>query len=295
MSNHSNRTFNENVIEEVVRLSKHAEEVGKRLESALITQNVDGQSELKKYIRKQLAATEQDGQTRHVQVLDSNGFADLIIEKFNEQPFAQVKCDYQSGAIDWQSCKDVETLYIHRDYGSKGTNFYPMRDEAVSHGIKNIIPTISYAIQCYELANFMIRENQVTGNPAGVFFPHAYSPEQTTKLVQIYGYIAESIARIGGAVAVEREFGEVISGQRSVEEVLKTIAESISERRLLEYGGSATLTALAAVPSGSYDFLSGGISTSIPSPMPVCFLLPLDIGVKQFYEDCIKQAKANKK
>ncbi|MBR6961246.1 hypothetical protein IKH79_00570 [Candidatus Saccharibacteria bacterium] len=263
------------VVEAVVRLSKHAEDVGKQLESALAELKADEQSEIQKFIRKQLAATEDDGQTRHVQVLDSYGFADLIIEKPAEHPFVQVKCNYPCGVIgvigvivetiDWQTCKDKETLYINRAH----PNFHRLREEAIAHGIKNVIPTGASAPQCEELAKFMIWESEITGKPDAVFFPHAYSKEQAVKLVKNRGVLmAEALARIGGAVAVSREFGEAIKGEKSIEEVAKAIADSIAEKSLLEYAGSAVIAASAVTsaptPVPTYSIHSGGISSPIP-------------------------------
>jgi len=70
-----------NAVEEVVSLSKTAEEVGKNLARELKAQGVDigERNDIKEFILKQISLAEKDGQTRHVQVLDEEGLADLII------------------------------------------------------------------------------------------------------------------------------------------------------------------------------------------------------------------------
>lgn len=226
------------VVDEVVYLSKNAEKVGKQFESELAALNVNEHGGLKNFIREQLEATERDGKTRRV-LVDGNGLADFVIEKLDAQKFVQVNCDYRDGEIDWNTCKDLAAVYINRD----NPNFDALKDAAVAHGIKKVEATISDAKQCSQLAEMMRLESKVTGNPAAVFFPHAYTKAQAVKLVQIHGVIpAKACAKIGGAVAVGKNFVDVITGEKSVEDAAKAIAESTAEKVLLEYASNAVLS-----------------------------------------------------
>ncbi len=237
----SDKLVDMDAVAEVVRLSKHAAEVGKRLAEEVDALNVNDETQgsLKHFICEQIAASELDGQTRHVQILDDNGFADMIIERVAEKKFAQIQCDYRGGAVDWQLCKDLAVVYINRD----NPNFDALKTEALAHGIKKIKPTVSTAAQCLELTEMMRLEAKVTGNPAAVFFPHAYTKAQAVKLVRIHGTVAaKACAKVGGAVAIGTNFVDVITGEKTIDEAAQSIASSTAEKVLLEYAGNAVLS-----------------------------------------------------
>ena len=167
-----------NAVEEIVSLSKEAAELGKQLEAELAAQNSDVvQDSLKKFIREQIEASINDGQTRHVQVMDEDALVDLIIEKGLEH--VDVKCEAYLGKDNWQLCKDLSVIYINSDY----PNFDEAKSKALEYGIKKVESTVSKAVQCEELSELMRVESAITGNPTTVFFPHAYNKDQAIKLI----------------------------------------------------------------------------------------------------------------
>lgn len=152
-----------NAVEEIVSLSKEAAELGKQFEAELAAQNSDyTQDSLKKFIREQIEASINDGQTRHVQVMDEDALVDLIIEKGLEH--VEVKCEAHPGKDNWQICKDLGVLYINSD----NPNFEAIKEQALAHGVKRLESTLSKAVQCEELTELMRVESKITGNPAAV-------------------------------------------------------------------------------------------------------------------------------
>ena len=131
-----------NAVEEVVELSKEAVAISKRLEKELATQDLDiiAQNELKNFIREQIEASQHDSQTRHVQVIDENALANLIIEKGSE--YVDVKCESYIGKDNWKLCKDFAVLYINSDQ----PDFEEIKAKALEYGIKRIEGTVSKAV-----------------------------------------------------------------------------------------------------------------------------------------------------
>lgn len=243
--NDSAKLVDMNVVEEVVSLSKNAVEVSKRLEEELSMQNNDNseQNSLKKFIREQIESSERDGKTRHVQVVDGDGLADLVIEKAVES--VQVQCEYHQGQVDWKTCKDLAVIYLNSDQ----PNFEEIKAQALANGIKRIETTLSTSIQCEELAEMMDLEKKVTGNPAAIFFPHAYSKEQAIKLVEIHGIVsAKAWAKVGGAVAISKNFVDVITGDKTIGEATKAIATSTARDLILDYASSVVLSTAVRKP-----------------------------------------------
>lgn len=256
-----------NAVEEVVNLSREAERLGKQLETELAAQDADTvQDNLKKFIRAQIEATAQDGQVRHVQVMDEDALADLIIEKGLEH--VEVKCEHYLGKDNWQFCKDLAVVYINGDQ----PNFDAVKEQAIAHGIKKVESTLSHAVQCEELSELMRIESKITGNPAAVFFPHAYNKAQAIKLVELNGAVsAKAWAKVGGAVAVGSNFVDVLTGDKTVKEAAKDIATSAAKEILIDYAKSTVIhTAVgqpifnAAMKCGRKTLLNtvGKVSTS---------------------------------
>ena len=235
-----------NAVEEVVRLSKEAAEVGKSLEQELAAQDFDiaAQNGLKNFIREQIEATQQDGQTRHVQVMDEDALADLIIEKGAK--YVDVKCESYIGKDNWSLCKDLGVIYIN---GDQPDRFEAMKAKAIEHGIKRVESTVSKAINCEELSAVMHLESKITGNPAAVFFPHAYNKAQATKLVRLSGVAsAKAWAQVGGAVALGSNFVDVITGEKTVKEAAKDVATSAVKGVLIDYAKSQIIANAVAQP-----------------------------------------------
>ena len=114
VKNDSETLVDMNAVEEVVMLSKEAAELGRQLEAELAAQDADVvQDSLKKFIREQIEASINDGQTRHVQLMDEDALVDLIIEKGLEH--VEVKCESHLGKDNWQLCKDLGVLYLNSD------------------------------------------------------------------------------------------------------------------------------------------------------------------------------------
>lgn len=234
-----------NAVDEVVSLSKTAAEVGKNLEQELKAQGVDigERNDIKEFILKQIGLAEKDGQTRHVQLLDEEGLADLIIEKGKD--FAEVKCEYYLGKDNWQLCKDLSVIYINSDY----PNFDEAKSKALEYGLKKVESTVSKAVQCEELSELMRIESAVTGNPAAVFFPHAYNKAQAIKLVKLNGAVsAKAWAKVGGAVAVSKNVVDVFTGEKTVGEAAKNIATSAAKEMLIDYAKSTVIKTAVGQP-----------------------------------------------
>lgn len=233
-----------NAVEEVVRLSKEAERLGKQLETELAAQDADVvQDSLKKFIREQIEASINDGQTRHVQVMDEDVLVDLIIEKGLEH--VEIKCESHLGKDNWQLCKDLGVLYINSDQ----PNFDAIKEQALAHGVKKVESTLSKAVQCEELSELMRIESKITGNPAAVFFPHAYNKVQATKLIQLNGVVsAKAWAKVGGAVAVGSNFVDVLTGEKTVEQAAKDMATSAVQEVLIDYAKSQIIATAVTQP-----------------------------------------------
>ena len=243
--NDSQTLVDMNAVEEIVSLSKTAEELGKNLENELNSQglNILEKDALKEFIIEQIGLTEKDGQLRHVQLLDEDGLADLIIEKGKN--FAEVKCEYYLGKDNWQICKDLSTIYINSDY----PNFDEAKNKALEFGIKKVESTVSKAVQCEELTELMKVESAVTENPIGVFFPHAYNKEQAIKLINLNGVVsAKAWAKVGGAVAISKNFVDVFTGEKTVGEAAKSIATSTAKEMLIDYAKSILIKEAVGQP-----------------------------------------------
>lgn len=230
-----------NAVEDVVRLSKEAVETYNRLENAPDAEESEEGAGLKKFIREQIDAVENDGQTRHVRVLDENGLADFIIEKAAGKEFAQIKCEYERGRAAFEKCRDIaEVIYMKGD----SPKFEELKAEALRYGVKEIKSTICSSAQCKELAELMHVEERVSGIAKAVFFPHEYTRAQAMKLIEIRGiFPAVACAKIGGAVAIASSIASVISGEKTVEEAAESVAKDYAEEMLLCYAGDKILTA----------------------------------------------------
>lgn len=238
MSPDSEKLVDMNVVEEVVRLSQNAAQVGKQLESELDTQ--DG---LKKFIRSQIEATACDGQTRHVQIIDEDALADLVIEKGLEH--VEVKCEHYLGKDNWNFFKDSAVVFIN----SERLNFDDVKAQALAHGIKKAESTLSGAVHFEELAELMRVESKITGNPAAVFFPHAYDKAQAIKLVQLNGVVsATAWAKVGGAVAVGSNFVDVLTGEKTIAEAAQDMATSAAREILIDYAKSTVIHTAVGQP-----------------------------------------------
>ena len=242
----ADRLIDMNAVDEVVKLSKEAAKVGKSLEKELAAQDLDlaAQNGLKNFIREQIEATLQDGQTRHVQVMDEDALADLIIEKGAK--YVDVKCESYIGKDNWSLCKDLGVIYINDDQADK---FEAMKAKAIEHGIKRVESTVSKAVNCEELSAVMHLESKITGNPAAVFFPHAYTKAQATKLVRFSGVAsAKAWAQVGGAVALGSNFVDVITGEKTVKEAAKDVATSLVKDVLIDYAKSQVIATAVGSP-----------------------------------------------
>lgn len=234
----SDRLVDMDAVEEVVSLSKKAAKLGKQLEKEFVAQ--DG---LKSFIRSQIEATASDGQTRHVQVMDEDALADLIIAKGLEH--VEVKCESYLGKDNWELCKDLGVLYINSDQ----PNFEALKEQAIAHGVKKVESTLSKAVHCEELAEIMRVESKLTGNPAAVFFPHAYNKAQAIKLVQLNGVVsAKSWAKVGGAVAIGSNFVDVLTGDKTVKDAAKDIAVSAAQEVLIDYAKNQVIATAVTQP-----------------------------------------------
>ena len=245
VKNDSETLIDMNAVEEVVELSKEAVAVSKSLEKEFSTQDLDifVQNELKNFIREQIEASQLDGQTRHVQVIDENALADLIIEKGSE--YVDVKCESYIGRDNWKLCKDFGVLYINSDQ----PDFEELKSKALEYGINRVEGTLSKAVNCEELAAVMHLESKITGNPAAVFFPHAYTTEQAIKLVQFNGVIsAKAWAKVGGAVAISSNFVDVLTGKKTVKEAAKDMAISATEEILIDYAKNQVIATAVSQP-----------------------------------------------
>lgn len=243
--NNSEKLIDMTAVEEIVNMSQKAEKLSKRLEEELTAQGINPSEKdgLREFIINQIGLTEHDGQIRHVQVLDENGLADLIIEKGIE--FANVKCEYHLGKDNWQLCKDLSTIYINSDY----PNFDEVKNKALEFGIKKVESTVSKAVQCEELSELMRVESAITGNPAAVFFPHAYNKEQAIKLINLNGvFSAKAWAQVGDAVAISKNVVDVITGEKTVGETTKSIATSAAKEILIDYAKSTVIKNAVAQP-----------------------------------------------
>lgn len=241
----SDKLVDMNAVAEVVRLSKEAMEAGKRLEQELAAQDTENsyKNGLKAFIREQIEAAAQDGQTRHVQVLDEEALADLIIEKGRE--YVEVKCEYHLGKDNWKACKDLAVIYINGEQ----PNFDAIKEQVLAHGIKKVEATFSKAEQCQSLTEVMQLESKITGNPAAVFFPHAYNKAQAIKLVQLNGVIsAKAWAKVGGAVALSSNFIDVLTGEKTPKEAAKDIVTSAAKEILLDYAKHQVLAVAVNQP-----------------------------------------------
>lgn len=241
----SDRLVDMNAVEEIVELSREAVAVSKCLEKELATQDLDvfAQNELKNFIREQIEASQCDGQTRHVQVIDEDAIADLIIEKGSQ--YVDVKCESYIGKDNWKLCKDFGVLYINSDQ----PDFEELKSKALEYGIKRVEGTISKAVNCEELATVMHLESKITGNPAAVFFPHAYTKEQAIKLVQFNGVIsAKAWAKVGGAVAIGSNFVDVLTGEKTVKEAAKDVTISATEEILIDYAKNQVIATAVSQP-----------------------------------------------
>lgn len=241
----SDRLVDMNAVEEIVELSREAVATSKCLKKELAKQDVDiiAQNGLKNFIREQIEASQCDGQTRHVQIIDEDALADLIIEKGSE--YVDVKCESYIGKDNWKLCKDFGILYINSDQ----PDFEELKSKALEYGIKRVEGTISKAVNCEELATVMHLESKITGNPAAVFFPHAYTKEQAIKLVQFNGVIsAKAWAKVGGAVAIGSNFVDVLTGEKTVKEAAKDVAISATEEILIDYAKSHVIATAVSQP-----------------------------------------------
>ena len=182
----SDKLIDMNAVAEVVELSKEAVAVSKRLEKKLATQDADifAQDGLKNFIRKQIEASQRDGQTRHVQIMDEDALVDLIIERGSK--YVDVRGEFYISKDNWILCKDFGALYINSDQ----PNFEELKSKALEYGINRIEGTVSKAVHCEELAAVMHLESKITGNPSAVFFPNAYTKGQAIRLVQFNGVIS---------------------------------------------------------------------------------------------------------
>lgn len=243
-SKDGNALVDMNAVDEVVSLSKNAAELGKQLEAELATQNADtAQDGLKKFIRSQIEATANDGQTRHVHVMDADALADLVIAKGLEH--VEVKCESHIGKDNWELCKDLGVVYLNSDQ----PNFEALKEQAIAHGVKKVESTLSKAVHCEELTELMRVESQITGNPAAVFFPHAYDKAQAIKLVELNGAIsAKAWAKVGGAVAIGSNVVDVLTGDKTVKEAAKDIATSAAKEVLIDYAKSQIIATAVTQP-----------------------------------------------
>lgn len=245
VKNDSDKLIDMNAVEEVVELSKKAVTVSKSLEKVLAEQDLDivAQNELKNFIREQIEASQHDGQTRHVQIIDENALADLIIEKGSE--YVDVKCESYIGKDNWKLCKDFGVLYINGDQ----PDFEELKSKALEYGIKRVEGTVSKAVQCEELAAVMHLESKITGNPAAVFFPHAYTKGQAIKLIQFNGVVsAKAWAKVGGAVAIGSNFADVLTGEKTVKEAAKDMAVSATKEILIDYAKNQVIATAVSQP-----------------------------------------------
>lgn len=245
VKNDSDKLIDMNAVEEVVELSKKAVTVSKSLEKELAKQDLDivAQNELKNFIREQIEASQHDGQTRHVQIIDENALADLIIEKGSE--YVDVKCESYIGKDNWKLCKDFGVLYINSDQ----PDFEELKTKALEYGIKRVESTVSKAVQCEELAAVMHLESKITGNPAAVFFPHAYTKGQAIKLIQFNGVVsAKAWAKVGGAVAIGSNFADVLTGEKTVKEAAKDMAVSATKEILIDYAKNQVIATAVSQP-----------------------------------------------
>ncbi len=242
-SNNADTLVDMNAVEEVVSLSAEAAKLGKQLEAELAAQDADSaQDGLKKFIRSQIEASMSDGQTRHVQVMDEDALADLVIAKGLEH--VEVKCEYHLGKDNWQFCKDLGVLYINSD-----GDFDAIKEQALAHGIRKVESTLSKAVQCDELTELMRVESKITGNPAAVFFPHAYDKAQAIKLVQLNGVIsAKAWAKVGGAVAIGSNFVDVLTGDKTVKQAAKDMATSAAKEFLIDYAKNQVIATAVRQP-----------------------------------------------
>ncbi len=230
-----NRLVDINAAEEIVSLSKEAVETYASLGDAPAEEN----SGLKKFIREQIDAVENDGQIRHVKVLDENGLADLVIEKVAGKEFAQIRCEYRRGQEIWNNFVDTaEIIYLRED----SPKFEEMKAEALKFGVQEIKSTICTSAQCEQLAALMHIEEKVSGVAKAVFFPHEYTKEQAIKLIELRGVIpALSCAKIGGAVAIASNVIDVMTGEKTVAEAAGNFAKSYAEEALIAYAGNEIL------------------------------------------------------
>ena len=245
VKNDSDKLVDMNAVEEVVELSREAVAISKRLEKELATQDLDiiVQNELKNFIREQIEASQRDGQTRHVQVIDEDALADLIIEKGTE--YVDVKCESYIGKDNWKLCKDFGVLYINGDQ----PDFEELKTKALEYGIQRVESTVSKAVNCEELAAVMHLESKITGNPAAVFFPHDYTKEQAIKLVQFNGVIsAKAWAKVGGAVAIGSNFVDVLTGEKTIKEAAKDMAVSATKEILIDYAKNQVIATAISQP-----------------------------------------------
>lgn len=244
VKNDSETLVDMNAVEEVVSLSKNAAELGKQLEAELTAQDAEAvQDGLKKFIRSQIEATTGDGQTRHVHVMDEDALADLIIAKGLEH--VEVSCESHIGKDNWELCKDLGVLYVNSDQ----SDFDAIKEQALAHGVKKVEGTLSKAVQCAELTELMRVESSITGNPAAVFFPHAYDKAQAIKLVQLNGVVsAKAWAKVGGAVAVGSNVVDVLTGDKTVKQAAQDIATSAAQEVLLDYAKSQIIATAVTQP-----------------------------------------------
>ena len=92
-------------------------------------------------------------------------------------------------------------------------------------------------------------ESKITGNPAAVFFPHAYNKEQAIKLVQFNGVIsAKAWAKVGGAVAIGSNFVDVLTGEKTVKEAAKDMAISATKEILIDYAKNQVIATAVSQP-----------------------------------------------
>ena len=250
----SDKLVDMTAVEEVVRLSKEAEMLGKQLEAEITAQNADSaQDGLKMFIRSQIEASMSDGLTRHVQIVDEDTLADLIIEKGLEH--VEVKCEYRLGKENWQFCKDLGVLYVNSDQ----TDIEAVKERAMAFGVKKIENTLSKAVQCEELTNLMQVESKITGNPAAIFFPHAYNKAQAIKLIQINGAVsAKAWAKVGGAVAIGSNVVSVLTGEKTVKQAAKDMATSAAKEILIDYAKSQVIRTAVGQPIVNAAMKYGG-------------------------------------
>ena len=170
----SEKVVDMNAVEEVIELSKEAVEANKEFEKDLSALNItnNGRNGLKDFIFEQIEAVENDGQLRHVRIIDEKGLADLIIEKVANSKYAKVKCDYLPGQVDWVTFKEAaDVIYLNKD----NPNFEEIKSKAIKYGVKKIESTICTSQQCEELAELMQLEQKITGSAKSVFIPHVYT------------------------------------------------------------------------------------------------------------------------